>query len=110
MIILYILLIVYILSVNFYAFLLVKSLKEKERAEEIRRLEQQFNPLSHTFSSTSDKMTSANGTFSDNGTSPINSTPSTPERPTDKSVGKLCITGLLGGAITIYVCMFIYKY
>jgi uncharacterized membrane protein YsdA (DUF1294 family) len=105
MIILYVLLIVYILSINFYAFLLVKSLKEKERAEEIRRIEQQFNPLNHTITSTSSHSshTSANST-------PSNNTPPQPERPADKSIGKLCITGLLGGAITIYVCMFIYKY
>jgi uncharacterized membrane protein YsdA (DUF1294 family) len=30
--------------------------------------------------------------------------------PTEKNTGKLCITGLLGGAITLYVCMFLYKY
>ena len=110
MIILYILLIVYILSVNFYAFLLVKSLKEKERAEEIRRLEQQFNPLNHTMSSaaTNSSPTSVNGRESNN--TPASNMPSSPEKNADKSIGKLCITGLLGGAITIYVCMFIYKY
>lgn len=93
MIILYVLLIVYILAINFYAFLLVKSLKEKEREAEIQRLQEQSNPLSNL---------------------PTNSANNTPyqgsEKPNDKSVGKLCITGLLGGAITIYVCMFILKY
>ena len=95
MIILYVLLIVYILAINFYAFLLVKSLKEKERAAEILRLEQE-----------------ANAYISPNDASLHNATPTTQsnEKQPDKTIGKLCITGLLGGAITIYVCMFLYKY
>ncbi len=96
MIILYVLLIVYILAINFYAFLLVKSLKEKERAAEILRLEQQ-----------------ANAYASLNDASLQNTNPTTVqsnEKQTDRTVGKLCVTGLLGGAITIYVCMFLYKY
>ena len=98
MIILYVLLIVYILSVNFYAFLLVKSLKEKERADEIRHIEGQVHILP-----TLDK-----SAHSANTQQPI--TPATTEKTVDKSMSKLFITGLLGGAITIYVCMFIYKY
>jgi len=77
MIILYILLVAYILAINFYAFLLVKSLRDKEREEEA-------------------KPVAVNG--------------ETPPRVPEKVAGKLCITGLLGGAITIYVCMFILKY
>ena len=92
MVILYLLLIVYILAINFYAFLLVKSLKEREREEELRRLEEQGNPFS---------VPPHNGNSQ-------NVTPN--EKINDKPIGKLCITGLLGGAITIYVCMFIYKY
>ena len=82
MIILYILLIAYILAINFYAFLLIKSLKEEEAREELRR---QAAPLSEL------------------------EQPITP-KTRDRSLGKLCITGALGGAITIYVCMFLYKY
>ena len=82
MLILYILLIAYILAVNFYAFLLVKSLRDKELQADIER---QAAPLS-----------TANGTEQ--------------PKPPERNLGKLCIAGLLGGAITIYVCMFIYKY
>lgn len=77
MILLYILVIAYILAVNFYAFLLIKTLKKAQT---------ETAPLQE----------------------PSTATP-TPEQ-TDKSISKLIITGLLGGAITIYVCMFILKY
>lgn len=64
MLIVSILFIIYLLAVNFYAFMLVKNLKDKD----------------------------------DGG---------------DESKGydsKLALAGLLGGAIAVYVCMFIYKY
>ena len=79
MIILYIFLIAYIFAVNFYAFLLVKSLRDKEREDDVLR---QAAPLS------------------DSSPAPKNTNP----------LGKLFITGALGGAITIYVCMFLLKY
>ena len=88
MIILYILLIAYILAVNFYAFLLIKSLKDKERKEEIER---QAAPLS-TYANT------------------YEANPVPVAKPPERNLGKLCIAGLLGGAITIYVCMFVFKY
>lgn len=81
MIILYVLLIAYILAINFYAFLLVKSLKDEEVKADLQR---QAEPLA-----------SAN---------------QNEPRPAQKFVGKLCITGALGGAITIYVCMFLLKF
>ena len=80
MIILYILLVAYIFAINFYAFLLVKTLAAKEREAE---LEKQASPLIEQ---------------------------QTPTTPPQRMIGKLCIAGALGGAITIYVCMFIFKY
>jgi hypothetical protein len=85
MIILYILLVAYILSINFYAFLLVKSLRDKEREMQVKNELETLTPTNTA------------------------STP-TPATLPERITGKLCITGLLGGAITIYVCMFVLKY
>lgn len=92
MIILYILLIAYIAAINFYAFLLVKTLAAKEREAELNR---QASPLIHSAQDAQD---------------PQNALPAPQASPPQKMIGKLCITGALGGAITIYVCMFIFKY
>ncbi len=81
MIILYILLVAYIIAINFYAFLLVKGFRDKERHEEVMK---QAEPLS----SASD----------------------TPKKPPEKVLSKLLLTGALGGAITVYACMFLLKY
>ena len=75
MIIVYILLIAYLLAVNVYAFLYVKTIKDRE-------LEKQNSTT----------------------TTPVSSPNS------EKIIGKLCVTGILGGAITIYICMFLFKY
>lgn len=89
MLILYILLIAYIVAINFYAFILVKSLRDKERDAQIQA---QAQPL---VSASTEGL-------------PIEQT-NTPA-PVQRYIGKLLITGLLGGAITIYVCMFILKF
>ena len=90
MIIFYVLLVAYILAINFYAFLQMKTLRDKDRETEFDRQSPVFD------------------TNSENQNTP-SATPSTPKVP-EKNAGKLLITGLLGGAITIYVCMFVFKY
>lgn len=67
----YILIIAYIIAINFYAFLLVKSLRDKERV-----LSSEEEHATQNF----------------------------------KYLGKLLITGALGGAILVYVSMFIFKF
>ena len=87
MMILYIMLAAYILSINFYSFLLVKSLRDEEKKAE---LERQAAPLIDAASA--EKPISQSG------------------KTSDRSLGKLCIAGALGGAVAIYACMFIFKY
>ena len=77
MIMLYILAIAYIGAINFYAFLLVKSLKQQTNEQEVLRQ-----------------------------SAPLVQEPSKPER----YLGKLLITGALGGAIAVYVSMFVMRY
>ena len=81
MIILYVLLVAYILAINFYAFLLVKSFRDKEREVELKR---ESAPL-----------------YPNDENKPLQG---------ERYLGKLLITGALGGALTIYICMFILKY
>lgn len=64
MLILYLFFIAYILAINFYAFLLIRGLKDEYVEGE----------------------------------------------PKKSSDGRIVLTGVLGGAITIYICMFAYKY
>jgi uncharacterized membrane protein YsdA (DUF1294 family) len=70
MILMYILLTVYILAVNFYSFLLIKNAREDDEGAESGG--------------------NANGGNVGN--------------------GKLLLSALLGGAITAYVCMFVFRY
>jgi hypothetical protein len=89
MLIFYILLIAYIVAINFYAFILVKSMRDKERDSQAYT---QAQPL-----------VSAN-------TEGLPSEQANTPTPVQRYIGKLLITGLLGGAITVYVCMFILKF
>ena len=86
MIILYMLLIAYILAVNFYSFLLVKGFRDRERLAEAER---QAQPLSGSASPAAQEPAAPN-----------------PER----YLGKLLTAGALGGAITVYTSMFLLKY
>ncbi len=120
MIILYILLVAYILAINFYAFILVKSLRDKEREAEAYRqasplAQHALTPNSHDSQATDSNAepapqtdTSANTCTPAHSVDSANSTPCT--KSPQKTLGKLLITGALGGAIAIYVCMFVFKF
>ena len=64
---------VYILAINFYAFWLIKSLKDKETGK--RETEKSEGAL-----------------------------------PMEKCKQKLIVTGALGGGLTVYICMFLFKF
>ncbi len=76
MLILILVLVAYLFGVNFYAFLLIKSMR-KEEAELAQPLQNETEQ---------------------------------PTKSAKKGDGRLALTGLLGGALTIYACMFAMKY
>ena len=88
MVLLYILLVAYIIAINFYAFIFVKSLRDKEKQD---NLNAQSEPLLSADKTETEEQNPA-------------------KRKEIRSTGRLCATGALGGAITIYVCMFLFKY
>lgn len=92
MILLYIILIVYILAVNFYAFLSMRNLtsqSEKAQAELATKPEKEKSHKSENAQAVE---------------------PSAKKQREFLPDWRLLVTGAAGGAITIYVCMFIYKY
>lgn len=121
MVLLYIILIVYILAVNFYAFLYMRSLhksqteptptnpvetsRQKPKREKSNEVDLDF-PLSGygkpalEFDEPDEREESTKKKGSAN---PMNAKP-------QKFEWQLLLTGALGGAITVYVCMFLYKY
>ncbi len=86
MILLYILLSVYILAVNFYAFLLIKG---RKKASDARRAGEQPSDEGVSLSASSDPSAA-------------------PAR--EEGDGKILLTAVLGGAITLYISMFIFRY
>lgn len=115
MILLYIILIVYILAVNFYAFLYMRSLhttqtEHPEPVQETSRqtpkkpheVDQDF-PLSSYRDSYKESERVEDTKKKETNVNPMNAKP-------QKFEWQLLLTGLLGGAITIYACMFLYKY
>lgn len=97
MIILYLLVIAYIVAINLYAFLFVKTLAKQEHDAETQALSAPA-VMPNTEKETADTTIRAS----------INATTKT-QKP-QKYISKLCITGALGGAIAIYACMFIFKF
>ncbi len=114
MILLYVLLIVYIAAINFYAFMLVKSLKAEQSQGEYTLK----SPFKNAENRSNEEQTEPAQTQPKNGkqkrekAAEQNSNEQKPssEQVKDKTVGKLCITGALGGAIALYVSFFVFKY
>lgn len=120
MVLIYILLIAYILAVNFYSFLLVKTLRDKEREDEQqKRNASPLSVISETATVSETTSVSENATEQADGNTiktketVVKNLPqaekSAPVRG-ERSLGKLFIAGALGGAITIYVSMFLLKF
>ena len=103
MIILYILCITYFLAINFYSFLLIKSYRNKEKESVVEAHSPTCTPNSPSNNSANDSNNPSSNRAS-NGS--INKSTQIDRH----ALGKLLIAGALGGAITIYISMFLFKY
>lgn len=114
-----ILVLVYYLSVNFYGFLLIRYQKKQAIKQCEKELEQNDNSTllskenpsiknnDNTQLQESDKQVSQEDKVAN-----FNSKSNETCKNQDKKVtdGKLILTGVLGGALGIYLSMFVYKY
>lgn len=100
MVLLYVLVIAYIIAINFYAFLQIKSMRDKELEDELKA---EMKRQAVTPEALPEAGNSLPDTHAGNNATPDSQKP-------QRNLGKLFITAALGGAITIYVCMFIFKY
>ncbi len=137
MVLLYVLFAAYILAINFYAWILIKSQREAARAETCSAAEPVAEPHAasklttplhtspepslDTETESSPEGHSATIDKSTEQTEPVEKmqatdapsadlSPNTEKKAKRKRTAKLCLTGALGGAITVYACMLLYKY
>ena len=121
--ILYLFVIVYILAINVYAFLFVKTLAKQERDAQTQALAVPVSAVPAAVSTTATDPATASTAAKNEAEAKQNAVQATAKTPqsekneqsvayqkAQKYVGKLCITGALGGAIAIYACMFIFKF
>lgn len=115
MILLYIVLIVYILAVNFYSFLYLRGLNKSEKttvsnsksSDPVSIQNQDFSVAEFTPESPTAPNKDGNAQIKNENIKPQITTQTRKPKRFD---WKLLLSGALGGAITIYVCMFIFKY
>jgi hypothetical protein len=98
----YILLTVYILAVNFYAFLLIKNAQAEDELTNIdAEADADANANAYGGNGSCNRYNGRNGgsicSSGSGGSGNVGN-------------GKLLLTALLGGAIAVYVCMFVFRF
>jgi hypothetical protein len=96
----YILLTVYILAVNFYAFLLIKNAQAEDELTNIDAeadADVNANANANAYGGNGSYNSRNGGSVGGSGSGNVGN-------------GKLLLTALLGGAIAVYVCMFVFRF